>query len=52
MERYKKETSQYLAPELFGQEPFDGALVDMFAMGVCLFNMVEGTSPFNRATDG
>lgn len=37
----------YIAPEVFGEMPFDGHAVDMWAVGVCLFMMLTGETPWN-----
>ena len=38
-------TPQYAAPEIFEQKPYTNK-VDMWSVGVVLFNMVKGTQPF------
>jgi serine/threonine protein kinase len=40
----------YMAPELLEDKPYDGKLVDIFAMGVILFALRTGTFPFNQAS--
>ncbi|XP_040054156.2 serine/threonine-protein kinase NIM1 [Gasterosteus aculeatus] len=42
----------YAAPELFRDECYLGAPVDVWAMGVLLFFMVTGTMPFRAETIG
>ena len=39
-------TPQYAAPEIFEQKPYTSK-VDMWSLGVVLYNMVKGTQPFN-----
>ena len=39
-------TPQYAAPEIFEQKPYTNK-VDMWSLGVVLYNMVKGTQPFN-----
>lgn len=36
----------YAAPEVLGRRPYDGRAADCFALGVLLFTMVVGVSPF------
>ena len=44
-------TPQYAAPEIFEQKPYNNK-VDMWSVGVVLYNMVKGTQPFsNREID-
>lgn len=44
-------TPQYAAPEIFEQKPYNSK-VDMWSVGVVLYNMVKGTQPFsNREID-
>jgi len=33
---------QYMAPEVYNEEPFDGYAADMWAVGVCLYAMLTG----------
>lgn len=45
-------TPAYMAPEIHAGAPYKGAEVDIFALGVILFQMVMGRPPFAEATDG
>ena len=40
-------TPQYAAPEIFEQKPYTNK-VDMWSVGVVLYNMVKGTQPFSN----
>jgi serine/threonine protein kinase len=40
-------TPAYMAPEVILQANYDGKLVDIYSMGVCLFVMVSGKQPFD-----
>ena len=40
-------TPQYAAPEIFEQKPYNSK-VDMWSVGVVLYNMVKGTQPFSN----
>ena len=40
-------TPQYAAPEIFEQKPYTSK-VDMWSLGVVLYNMVKGTQPFSN----
>jgi serine/threonine protein kinase len=46
-------TANYMAPELTKNKngEYDGTKVDIFAMGVILYIMVQGGFPFARAED-
>jgi len=44
-------TLNYMAPELSGQETYEGPPVDIFACGVMLFMMLTSKQPFNEAND-
>jgi serine/threonine protein kinase/FixJ family two-component response regulator len=43
-------TPAYMAPERFGNKPFDGRS-DVYSLGVTLFQMLEGRLPFASAGD-
>ena len=43
-------TDQYMAPEIHAGKVYHGAEIDMFSIGVILFQIVQGTSPFFTAT--
>jgi len=43
-------TPGYMAPEIHLKVPFQGQVVDLFAMAVIIFIMVAGTFPFKEAT--
>ena len=38
-----------MAPEIFFKEPYQGHVVDLFALGIILFNLYSGRRPFNFA---
>ena len=40
-----------MAPEIHLKEAYNGQSVDVFALGVVLFQMVAGTPPFMKAMD-
>jgi len=40
---------RYMAPEVLASQPFDGCLVDSFALGVIMFCLLVGSAPFERA---
>jgi serine/threonine protein kinase len=42
-------TEAYMAPEILGKYPYQGQVVDLFALGIILFNLRSGRSPFNCA---
>jgi len=44
-------TPAYMAPELLAGAPYKGTEVDIFALGIVLFQMVVGHPPFESATD-
>ena len=45
-------TPQYAAPEIFEQKPYTNK-VDLWSVGIVLYNMVKGTQPFsNRDIEG
>jgi serine/threonine protein kinase len=39
-------TPGYMAPEILADQPYEGARVDLFALGVALFIMYRGRPPF------
>jgi serine/threonine protein kinase len=40
----------YIAPEIFSENPsYQGHVVDLFALGILLFNLFDGGSPFKIA---
>lgn len=45
----KEGTIQYLAPEIYTASKYDRIKVDIFSMGVVLFNMATGQMPFKIA---
>jgi serine/threonine protein kinase len=40
---------RFKAPEMIEGKEYDGTLVDVFSLGVVLFNMVSGHRPFKSA---
>jgi len=44
-------TTAYMAPEITGDQPYEGPLVDIFALGVTLYIMLLGAFPFNASMD-
>ena len=44
-------TEGYMAPEIHLRETYSGQSVDVFALGVILFQMMSGTPPFMKAID-
>lgn len=38
-----------MAPEIFIDKEYNGAIVDLFAAGIVLFIMVSGSPPFAKA---
>jgi len=40
----------YMAPEVYSQSPFDGHVVDMWSVGVCLFMMLTGQHAWEKPT--
>ena len=49
--RSKKGTDAYMAPEIIFNEPYQGNVVDLFALGIILFIMYSGHAPFKNALD-
>ena len=43
-----KGTPGYIAPELYEKKKYDGYKADIFSLGVILFNLYTGKSPFNE----
>jgi serine/threonine protein kinase len=39
----------YAAPEIYDNVPYDGTLVDVWSLGICLYGMVVGSLPFDGA---
>ena len=44
-------TPSYMSPELVKKQDYDGFSSDIWACGVCLFVMVNGTFPFKGNQD-
>jgi serine/threonine protein kinase len=42
-------TQAYMAPEILLKEPYQGHVVDLFALGIILFICYSGHPPFNSA---
>lgn len=42
-------TQAYMAPEILLKEPYQGHVVDLFALGIILFILYSGHRPFNCA---
>ena len=42
-------TSSYMAPEIHQGAPYKGTEVDIFALGIVLFQMIIGRPPFGEA---
>ena len=42
-------TQAYMAPEILLKEPYQGHVVDLFALGIILFILYSGHPPFNMA---
>ena len=43
-------SKMYMAPEILEKKPYDGKLVDVFALGVILYALRTGEIPFQEAT--
>jgi hypothetical protein len=44
-------TPQYFAPEIAGNQPYHGPPVDVWGLGICLYEMVVGSLPFSKQSD-
>ena len=44
-------TTNYMAPEIFEGQIYNGHKVDIFALGVIIFTLVHGIFPFEEASD-
>lgn len=44
-------TPGYMAPEIINKQPYQGQVVDLFALGVILFIMRSGHPPFSQASE-
>ena len=44
-------TPGYMAPEILSHQPYQGQMVDLFALGVILFILYSGHPPFSMAND-
>ena len=42
-------TPEFQAPEILAEEPYQGEVVDLFALGIVLFMMYSGREPFGNA---
>ena len=42
-------TQSYMAPEILDRSPYQGHVVDLFALGIILFILYAGHPPFNNA---
>jgi serine/threonine protein kinase len=40
-----------MAPEVVMQKTYDGKLIDIYSMGICLFVMLTGKYPFECIAD-
>lgn len=43
-------TAEFLAPEVISTTEFDGALADIWSMGVILYELLTGTTPFKGSS--
>jgi len=37
-----------MSPEVYNENPFDGYAADMWSVGVCLYTMLTGSSPWEK----
>ena len=44
-------TPGYMAPEILSHQPYQGQVVDLFALGVILFILYSGHPPFEMAKE-
>ena len=44
-------TLGYMAPEILYKQPYQGQVVDLFALGVILFTLYSGHPPFSYASE-
>lgn len=44
-------TPGYMAPEILAKQPYQGQVVDLFALGVILFILYSGHPPFSQADE-
>ena len=44
-------TPSYMCPEIVSKEPYYGKRADVWALGVLLFTLLEGTYPFRASND-
>jgi len=44
-------TPGYMAPEILSKQPYQGQVVDLFALGVILFILKSGHPPFSMANE-
>ena len=43
-------TPGYMAPEILLKQPYQGQVTDLFALGIILFILYKGNSPFTLAS--
>lgn len=48
--RTKLGTETYMAPEIHQKQPYQGEVVDLFAVGIILFIIKAGSPPFRKAS--
>ena len=46
--RGERGTAQYMAPEMHLQPEYDGRAADVFALGVCLYTLANGCTPWKH----